>query len=192
MEGDILTAASWAAKLHSDQRRKGSRAEPYIGHLLEVACLLSNVGQVRDPSTLVAALLHDAVEDGHTTLGHISIKFGVDVRDIVAELTDPSGLTEQDRRRRQIDHASQLSIAAKQIKLADKTSNIREIGEQPPDDWTDAKVAEYIDWGRRVVENLRGTNSCLEEAFDRVVADALESIQTGVADSPSTQCSPSA
>ena len=62
----LLQATRFAADRHRTQRRKGVDASPYINHAIEVAHLLADVGGVTDLTTLVAALLHDTVEDTGT------------------------------------------------------------------------------------------------------------------------------
>src|SRR5260370_35589353 len=59
---DVLKAAHFAAKRHSGQRRKGSAAEPYINHLLEVAELVSCAISEPETNLVIAALLHDTIE----------------------------------------------------------------------------------------------------------------------------------
>ena len=59
----VLAAAATTAGWHATQRRKGSAGEPYINHLLEVAALVSRVTRGEDADLVVAALIHDAVED---------------------------------------------------------------------------------------------------------------------------------
>ena len=59
----VLRAADAAARWHVHQRRKGSAQEPYINHLLEVASLVSEATHYKDPDLVIAALLHDAIED---------------------------------------------------------------------------------------------------------------------------------
>ena len=115
----ILNAASFAAKKHRDQKRKGGDSEPYINHPIEVANLLTNVGKVDDTDMIVAALLHDTVEDTDATFEEIEAMFGKVVTDYVRELTDDKSLPQAERKRLQIDHAPHLSTGAKQIKLAD-------------------------------------------------------------------------
>jgi len=60
---NILRALEFAAEKHRDQRRKGVEASPYINHPIQVAEVLATVGQVEDLTTLMAALLHDTIED---------------------------------------------------------------------------------------------------------------------------------
>jgi (p)ppGpp synthase/HD superfamily hydrolase len=59
----VLQAADAAARWHIHQRRKGSAQEPYINHLLEVAVLVTEATSGADPNVVIAALLHDAIED---------------------------------------------------------------------------------------------------------------------------------
>ncbi len=63
----ILRAASFAAHKHRSQKRKGVGKLPYITHPLDVANVLAGTGGVTDATILVAALLHDTVEDTETS-----------------------------------------------------------------------------------------------------------------------------
>ena len=76
------------------------------------------------------------------------------------------------RKRLQVIHAAELSYEAKIIKLADKLVNCRDILNDPPEDWPLKRRQDYIQWGADVVEQIRGTNSPLESAFDQVLSDA--------------------
>jgi (p)ppGpp synthase/HD superfamily hydrolase len=60
---DVLRAAHAAARWHAYQRRKGSAEEPYINHLLEVAMLVAKATNGKDRNLVIAAVLHDAIED---------------------------------------------------------------------------------------------------------------------------------
>lgn len=173
----ILTAASFAAQKHKDQRRKGSDSEPYINHPIEVANLLVNVGKVDDPDLIVAALLHDTVEDCDVSFEEIGERFGAVVAGYVRELTDDKSLPKAERKRLQIEHAPHLSPGAKQIKLADKISNIRDVTENPPEGWDVRRRCEYVEWGENVVAGLRGANDELEKLFDEIVEKAKREIQ---------------
>lgn len=175
-QSDILRAASFAAKKHTGHYRKGSNNEPYINHPLEVANLLANVGKVDDTDILIAALLHDTVEDTDTTNGDIKEMFGERVASIVAEVTDDKSLPKKERKRLQVEHAPTLSKEAKTLKLADKISNITDIMHSPPAKWDKKRRRKYIDWGEEVVQGLRGTNELLETEFDRIAKIARESI----------------
>ncbi len=170
----FIQAASFAAKKHRGQKRKGAVEEPYINHPLEVANLLANVGKVEDNDILIAAVLHDTIEDTETTKEEIAELFGTKVSEMVLEVTDDKSLPKAERKQKQIEHAPHLSIGAKHIKLADKSSNIRDVTENPPDFWSDERRLEYILWGEKVVAGLRGVNENLENHFDKLVETAKQ------------------
>jgi GTP diphosphokinase / guanosine-3',5'-bis(diphosphate) 3'-diphosphatase len=167
--GLILRAAAFAADRHRNQRRKGADASPYVNHPLAVANLLAQQG-VTDPTTLIAALLHDTVEDTATTLAEITEIFGSGVAGIVAEVTDDKTLEKSVRKRLQIEHAPNLSKRAKVVKLGDKICNVRDIGTSPPTDWSVQRRQEYFDWAKQVVDQMRGTHAGLEQLFDLAYA----------------------
>jgi (p)ppGpp synthase/HD superfamily hydrolase len=169
----VTEAALTAARWHSSQRRKGSADEPYINHLLEVASLVSKATQGKDINLIIAALLHDAIEDQGVGRSLIAAQFGDDVASLVEEVTDDKSLPKAVRKRLQIEHAPEKSNRAKILKLADKISNVTAIGKDPPADWPIARQQEYIQWGRDVVAGLRGASTELEAQFDRA-ADAAE------------------
>lgn len=172
----ILRAASYAAQKHTGHRRKGHDEEPYINHPLEVANLLANVGNIDDPDVLIAGILHDTVEDVGVTPEELAELFGDKVSSYVMEVTDDKNLPKDERKQLQIDHAPHLSHGAKQIKLADKISNISDVTDKPPADWDLKRRREYVEWGENVVAGLRGANPELEKCFDELVAMAKLSL----------------
>src|SRR5580700_2229396 len=132
----ILEAARFAAEKHAAQRRKGATAEPYVNHLLEVAELVSGAISESNPNLVIAALLHDTVEDVGVTREDLVQRFGSAVADMVMEVTDDKSLPKDERKRLQIEHAPKLSVGAQTIKLADKISNLRAILISPPVSWS--------------------------------------------------------
>jgi guanosine-3',5'-bis(diphosphate) 3'-pyrophosphohydrolase len=165
--GLVLRAAQFAAIRHRRQRRKDREATPYINHPLNLADILWREGGVRDARVLVAALLHDTVEDTRTTHRDLRREFGAQVAGVVAEVTDNKRLHKKTRKRLQIEHAAGLSARAKLVKLADKIANLRDMHRSPPAGWPLMRRREYFDWSKQVVDGLRGTNARLERAFDR-------------------------
>jgi (p)ppGpp synthase/HD superfamily hydrolase len=95
----ILSAAMFAADRHSAQRRKGAAAEPYINHLIEVAELVSAVNVEPDTELVIAALLHDTIEDAGVTEEELTERFGSDVAHLVVEVTDDKSLPKAERKR---------------------------------------------------------------------------------------------
>src|SRR5437762_7741677 len=161
----LLKALHFAAHKHRDQRRKDVEASPYINHPIEVAEILARVGGVTDLVILQAAVLHDTLEDTKTTPEELEAAFGPEVRRVVEEVTDDKRLPKLERKRLQIEHAPHLSARAKQIKLADKISNVRSVTQTPPADWPLQRRREYLDWTEQVVAGLRGCNASLESLY---------------------------
>ncbi|MGF6239748.1 guanosine-3',5'-bis(diphosphate) 3'-pyrophosphohydrolase [Paraburkholderia sp. GAS38] len=162
----IIQAIAFAAEKHRRQRRKDRDASPYINHPIALANVLANEADVSDEVVLIAAILHDTIEDTETTFEELQAIFGSEVSSIVLEVTDDKRLPKQDRKRLQVEHAQNLSHAAKLVKLADKICNLRDISASPPADWSWERKREYYDWARSVVDGLRGAHSGLELLFD--------------------------
>jgi (p)ppGpp synthase/HD superfamily hydrolase len=167
---DILKAAHFAALRHSGQRRKGATGEPYVNHLLEVAELVASALDESDPHLVMAALLHDTVEDVGVTKQELIETFGEDVANLVMEVTDDKSLPKKERKRLQIVNAPHKSVRAQVIKLADKISNLRAILASPPTDWSVERQREYFEWAKQVVEALSAPSPSLKAEVDRVHA----------------------
>lgn len=174
---DLFEALSFAAIKHSNQRRKGSNNTPYINHPIDVARRLLHAG-VKDSKILTAAVLHDTVEDTDTSFAEIAERFGEDVASLVKECTDDKSLPKAERKRLQIVNADHKSDGAKCIKIADKISNVAEMGYFPPSDWDDQRRIEYLDWAEAVVKGLSGVNPLLDQGFAETVAVARKLLTT--------------
>lgn len=174
----LLEALKFASEKHARQRRKDSKDTPYINHPIEVAELLVRVGQVSDVNVLVAAILHDTVEDTDTKPDEIEALFGKTALSLVMECTDDKTLPRHERKRLQVENAAHKSPQAKLIKLADKISNVKDMGESPPADWSLERRREYLDWTEEVVHGLRGENPALDRLYDLVLDHARARLQT--------------
>ena len=157
----LLDAAHFAADKHRDCRRKDANATPYINHPLRVAQILAEAG-VSNVEVLMAALLHDTVEDTKTTPVELRDRFGSTVADLVAEVTDNKALDKQVRKDLQVLTAPKKSDRAKLIKIADKISNLEDLIARPPD-WSCERIDQYRQWASRVITACRGVNEQLEE-----------------------------
>ena len=167
----LLRALAFASERHSRQRRKDEDASPYINHPIAVARLLAEDGGVVDETLLIAALLHDTIEDTETTAEELRERFGDAVTALVLEVTDDKALPKQERKRLQIEHAATLSAAAKQLKIADKVCNLRDITASPPSGWQAERKQEYVVWAQAVVAGCRGVNPALDRVCDEAVGD---------------------
>lgn len=173
----LLLAVEFAAIKHEKQTRKDEEKTPYIIHPIGVAKLLWEVGEIRSSNVLIAALLHDTLEDTDATEEEIEHLFGSRVLETVKELTNDPTLNTQENKQRQVDHAKDLSLNGQLVKLADRLYNVRDL-EIPPPSWTQEKIDEYRKWGAKLLIALRGTNPQLENALavfttERSVAKAI-------------------
>ncbi len=172
---ELLRAALFAARVHATHRRKGASAEPYVNHVLEVAQILAAHGAPRE--AILAGLLHDTIEDSAAdpepvTEAALAAEFGAAVAAIVAEVTDDKALPKETRKALQVRHAPDKTDAARQLKLADKISNLRAITASPPADWGHARRLEYVGWAGRVAAGLKGANPALDALFDATYREA--------------------
>ncbi|MBZ0187356.1 MAG: HD domain-containing protein [Candidatus Obscuribacterales bacterium] len=172
----LFDALSYASEMHSKQRRKNKEASPYINHPIDVGRILVTIGKVNDTNILAAAILHDTIEDTAASHESIQERFGEDIACLVMECTDYKSLPKAKRKQLQIDHAAQKSERAKLIKLADKISNVSNIGESPPQDWSHERISEYLDWTEKVVAGLKGTNRDLDLLYQKVLSEARAAV----------------
>jgi GTP diphosphokinase / guanosine-3',5'-bis(diphosphate) 3'-diphosphatase len=171
----FIAALRFASEKHMTQRKKGCDNVPYIHHLIKVTDILYTVGKESGDELLCAALLHDIIEDTNTTIAELTDKFGSNTAALVAELTDNMNLNYEDRKRQQINKAGLLSTDAKKIKIADKIANIDDMLTLPLI-WSNRRKRQYIIWSQQVIDNCRGVNPALEQAFDEIVQRALDEI----------------
>ena len=169
--GILLKAVRFAANKHRDQRRKDENQTPYINHPIAVADTLRIFG-IDDGDVLLAAILHDVLEDTETSPGEIAEAFGMDVLRIVQEVTDDKSLPKQTRKELQVESASQLSEHARWVTLADKICNLSDMAQYPPVGWPIERCVQYVDWCEAVVANIRGTHVGLENRFDEMCEKA--------------------
>lgn len=171
---NVLRAADTAAKWHTNQRRKGSNAEPYINHLLDVASMVATASEGNDPNLVIAALLHDSIEDQKIPREVIAGDFGEDVASLVMEVTDDKSLPKPERKRLQIETAPKKTNRAKLLKIADKISNMNSVAVSPPAGWAVERRLEYVAWSRSVVAALGDdVDASLQEEF-YLAADRAE------------------
>jgi (p)ppGpp synthase/HD superfamily hydrolase len=168
----VTQAIDFACRKHVNQRRKGASEEPYVNHLAEVAHLVAHATGGSDTDLIIAALLHDTVEDQGVEHQEIAALFGANVADLVMEVTDDKRLPKAERKSLQVEHAAHISVQARILKIADKTSNLRALQHSPPA-WPLARKRRYFAWARAVVASARGVNPVVEAAFDAEYERAL-------------------
>ncbi|PVV16517.1 MAG: phosphohydrolase [gamma proteobacterium symbiont of Ctena orbiculata] len=164
----LIKTLAFATQKHRHQRRKDIEASPYINHPITLVDILVNEGEITDLDTLLAALLHDTIEDTDATVEEIQAEFGPTIASLVMEVTDDGTLPQLERKALQIKHAPDLTYKAKLIKLADKIANLRDIDRSPPAGWSLQRSQTYFDWAKQVIDGIRGTHEILEALFDEV------------------------
>ena len=123
----LSVAYEFASEAHAGQRRKSG--EPFIIHPLEVAIILSELHM--DADTLVAAILHDTVEDTDRTLDDITAAFGESVALLVDGVTKISQIEVESLSEQQVNNLKKMLVAMSRdirvivIKLADRLHNMR-------------------------------------------------------------------
>jgi GTP diphosphokinase / guanosine-3',5'-bis(diphosphate) 3'-diphosphatase len=172
--GLFLKAIHFSADRHRDQRRKDRQQSPYINHPIEVAETLWEIGGVRESTPLIAAILHDTLEDTETTPDEIRALFGEEILSVVLEVTDDKSLPKPIRKQLQIEHAPHISPAAKLVKLADKICNLDDLIHSPPRMWNLGRKREYLLWTEQVVTGLRGSNPALENRYAELLANGKQ------------------
>lgn len=144
-----------AAEAHSDQRRKSG--EPYIIHPIAVARIVAEELEL-GANPIIAAFLHDVVEDTHYTIEDIKERFGDDVGMLVAAVTKSKKAKYQHSKQidnfRQILDSVSYDIHALLIKLADRLHNMRTLSSMRSD--KQMKIAGETDYFYAPLANRLG------------------------------------
>ena len=173
-DAKLELAIIYAAEKHHGQIRKDSAKTPYIIHPLQVCSKLWDIGKVRNANILMAALLHDTLEDTDATAEEIQKKFGSRVCSTVQEVTNDPNLDSEQNKHNQIDHVPGMSQDARLVKLADRLANIIDL-RSPPPSWSPEKTEGYFEWGQKLLAALKGTNAPLEEALTKEIEEHVPS-----------------
>ena len=192
LSGRFVQAVAEAARLHARQKRKGTE-RPYIGHLLGVASLVLENGG--DEDQVIAALLHDAVEDqgGLPTLERIRRQFGNRVAEIVDGCTDAYTIPKPPWRERKEKYLAHLAAAGPSVRLvsaADKLHNVHSLvhdyrrhGESLWQRFSGGRAGTL--WYYRAIADTLAGSACthLIAELERMVAE-LEQLAGGHAGTP--------
>lgn len=131
----IRKAYVFSAVVHQGQNRLSG--EPYLSHPLEVAKILAELRM--DSQSVATGLLHDTVEDTHTTMEKIEELFGADISILVDGLTKISRMTFEKKEDREAENFRKMILAMGKdirviiIKLADRLHNMRTLGVLAPE-----------------------------------------------------------
>jgi len=176
----IERALRVAHEAHAGQTRKGGGL-PYVLHPIHVALILAGCNASED--VIVAALLHDVVEDCEDwDLDRMQAEFGARVRSILDEVTENKDLAWEERKQAAIDHVPHLSPEALLVKAADKLHNLSSLladlraADDPDDVWRPFTrgPAQTLRMSRTLVEALVPH---LDAALGKSLTDALEALE---------------
>ena len=160
----FIDATQYAIIAHDGQFRLGKKKLPYVSHPLEVANILSANGFAKEYEVLAAAVLHDVLEDTDVTYAPLVLKFGEPIANLVFEL---SWFGDNDLAYK-LQRAGTFSERAVAIKLADLTSNIRSLTEDPSA-FTTEKAYAYVRYACAMYREFGYHATGLEEVFKDAV-----------------------
>jgi guanosine-3',5'-bis(diphosphate) 3'-pyrophosphohydrolase len=127
---DIQRAYLLAADAHKNQTRRSG--EPYISHPVAVASILAD--QKMDAETIMAALLHDVIEDTPVTKNELADAFGIQVAELVDGVSKLTQIEFVSRAQMQAENFRKMVLAMSKdirvilVKLADRLHNMRTLG----------------------------------------------------------------
>jgi guanosine-3',5'-bis(diphosphate) 3'-pyrophosphohydrolase len=159
----IAAAQMYALEKHAcQQRRDGS---PYVAHPFRVAECLRSIGGVTDPEIVMAALMHDLIEDTDVEYDDVLQRFGRRVADLVAALSGDMRLPKPARRAEVIERARHAGVEVQTIRLADRLDNLLDMA-----GFSNARKREYVEGSEQTLAACRGANPALEAALERAIA----------------------
>lgn len=164
----VTMAYRIAGDIHASQRRKGN-GEPYINHPMRVASMVADSTSEED--VVIAAVLHDVIEDGDISFDDIESRFGSRVRVLLEGVTDDPSIKNMQRSERKEAQAQKLRFKCsdvKLIKLADQTDNIESL------------LASLGAWDAEKARVYASTSICIlntcQEASNSLHARAMKAI----------------
>lgn len=155
----LIKALTFAQSKHKGQNQKGIENAPIINHVIEVTGIIRMHCKSPDLNLFSAALLHDTLEKSDTSHDDLKNIFSPSIADLVLEVSDDPKLSETERKNKQIETASKLSIDAASIRIADKIQNIQFLSSTEKLDWSQEKKFEYFEWAEAVVRNCTENDS---------------------------------
>lgn len=175
----VQEAIEFAAAKHRGTDRDGDDPLPYIVHPIEVLSFARLIGGVTNEDLLVAAALHDTIEDTDATYEEIAERFGSQVAEYVQGLTreEPTEAQRRDKSKDEIwtmrsemllKEIGEMSRAILPIKLSDRLSNVRE-GKKTK---RGPKIERYLRQTRRILQIVpREINPPLWDAIQAELPD---------------------
>ena len=147
--GSLLEAVSFAARAHHGQMRK-DKSTPYVSHVFRVALIVREVFGIRDRRAILAALLHDTVEDTLADFDELEETFGGEIAEWVALLSKDKRQRESQREKAYLEQLVGAPWQVKACKLADIFDNLMDSTGLPPE-----KQARALHRARQYLHTLK-------------------------------------
>lgn len=161
-------AIRFAGERHFQQNVPGFKAN-YVVHLsnvaMEVIMAAQNTPNFDLPFAVQVALLHDTLEDTHTSFSEINDEFGQEVAQAVLALTKNDQLPVADQIFDSIMRIKKLSHEVWAVKLADRIANLQ----PPPDHWNPERIEKYKQQSTEILILLKEGNTFLADRLERVI-----------------------
>lgn len=161
-------AALFAAEKHQVQNVPGTSAN-YFLHLsnvaMEIFLAAANTPDFDLEFAVQVALLHDTLEDTHTSFAEINENFGPYVAQAVLALTKNDQLPQEEQIFESIERIKKLQAEVWAVKLADRISNLQ----PPPEHWNGDRIMKYKEQSEKIHLLLKTGNEYLAKRLEEVI-----------------------
>lgn len=170
----LLEAVSFAARAHRSQLRKDGQT-PYVAHVMRVCLIVRHVFGIDDPRALMAAALHDTVEDTTTDFDDLEDHFGREIAEWATLLCKDKRLREEER---ETEYLGRLALAPWQVKvckLADLFDNLMDSRSLRPEQRAKSlrRYRHYLDsLGQNLPPEAQSAYDTVERLFAELSAGA--------------------
>ncbi|TFG13254.1 MAG: HD domain-containing protein, partial [Promethearchaeota archaeon] len=163
-------ALNFALIKYGNLKRKSGNI-PYFIHPLRITLILRAAGfsEFENEEIMIAALLHDLIEDTDISSDEIEAKFGKKVASIVNELT----ISDKNIKDQYLEDLKYASYDAKIIKLADRIDNLIDI---PTSSWSKDKQKDYAEQAKKILKSCGDAHSELAIRLNQEIDKILDRV----------------
>ena len=160
-QDNYIKAWNYASSVHNEQLVPGTDI-PYINHIglvvMEAMAAIAHNNEINSPDLLVlCAVLHDTMEDKHSSYDEIQKEFGIEVANGVRALTKDKKLLKDEQMIDSLDRIKREPREVWMVKLSDRITNLQ----PPPKFWDKAKISRYRKEAKMILKELGGANNYL-------------------------------
>ncbi len=172
----LLEAFEFSAIAHRDQLRKDPNKTPYFSHPAAVALVIARAGFSEE--VIIAALLHDVIEDTVYTAEDIRKRFGNRVVELVLGVTENANLSWKERKQQYNQHLQNADFEIKALSAADLIANRQsrlDMLRKGIDPWKYFED-QSADYARRVLENDDERMAMIKHNFEHPLLEELSAL----------------